>query len=107
MACAAGIAVLDIIRAENLMHHAETLGNWWNEQIKLAGIKSPIRGRGLMIGFDTPVDKPTLRQDLLNRHRIFTGEAKPNVIRLLPALNLKQEEAEILIKAMAEELANP
>jgi acetylornithine aminotransferase len=107
LACAAGIAVLDIIRDENLMHHAAELGNWWIEEIKLAGIKTPIRGRGLMIGFDTPSDHPSLRQDLLNQYKIFTGEAKPNVIRLLPALNLKKEDAEILIKALTEALANP
>jgi acetylornithine/N-succinyldiaminopimelate aminotransferase len=107
LACAAGIAVLDIIRDENLMHHAAELGNWWTEKIKLAGIKSPIRGRGLMIGFDTLSDHPSLRQDLLNHYKIFTGEAKPNVIRLLPALNLKKEDAEILIKALTEALANP
>jgi acetylornithine aminotransferase len=107
LACAAGIAVLDIICDENLMHHAGELGNWWTEKIKLAGIKTPIRGRGLMIGFDTPSDYPSLRQDLLNQYKIFTGEAKPNVIRLLPALNLKKEDAEILIKALTEALANP
>jgi acetylornithine/N-succinyldiaminopimelate aminotransferase len=107
LACAAGIAVLDIIKEENLMQHAASLGKWLNDQLKSAGINSAIRGRGLMIGFDTPSNKPHLRQDLLNRHGIFTGEAKPNVIRLLPALNLKQEDAEILIEAMAAELANP
>jgi acetylornithine aminotransferase len=62
-----------------------------------------VRGRGLMIGFDAPSRKD-LRSTLLQKHHIFTGEAKPDVIRLLPALNLKQTEAAMLIDALQQEL---
>jgi acetylornithine/N-succinyldiaminopimelate aminotransferase len=59
-----------------------------------------IRGRGLIIGFDLPENLASLRKDLLFKHHIFTGEAKPNTIRLLPSLALKQEEAAALIEAL-------
>ena len=41
------------------------------------------RGRGLMIGFDVPEELKDLRKNLLWKQKIFTGEAKPNVIRLI------------------------
>jgi acetylornithine aminotransferase len=57
-----------------------------------------------MIGFDLHNDYASLRKDLLFKHHIFTGEAKPNTIRLLPSLALKKEEASILIEALVKEL---
>ena len=60
-----------------------------------------------MLGFDVPASHPDLRKNLLFRHHIFTGEAKPNVIRLLPPLNLRHEEASRFIEALAAELAQP
>jgi acetylornithine aminotransferase len=57
-----------------------------------------------MIGFDLAEEKKTVRQDLLFKHHIFTGEAKPNTIRLLPSLALTKEEAEIFLTALKEEL---
>jgi acetylornithine aminotransferase len=56
-----------------------------------------VRGRGLMIGFDMPVDYKGLKKDLLNKHHIFTGEAKPDVIRLLPALNIAKSEIDLFL----------
>ena len=53
-----------------------------------------LRGRGLMIGIELPPDKADVRQRLLYERRIFTGEAKPNVIRLLPSLALSLDEAD-------------
>ncbi len=60
---------------------------------KIEGIKE-VRGRGLMIGIELPADQPDVKKNLLFKHHIFTGEAKPNVIRLLPALNLTKEQAD-------------
>jgi acetylornithine aminotransferase len=57
-----------------------------------------------MIGFDLPDDKTSVRTDLLFKHKIFTGEAKPNTIRLLPSLTLTREEADIFLTALTEEL---
>ena len=63
-----------------------------------------VRGRGLMIGFDLPEENKSVRTDLLFKHGIFTGEAKPNTIRLLPSLTLKKEEADLFLTALKAEL---
>lgn len=104
LACAAALAVLEVIEQENLMHNAAVLGKFWTTQLKTFHSILNIRGRGLMIGFDLPEHLSGLRKDLLFKHHIFTGEAKPNTVRLLPSLALKKEEAEILISALMVEL---
>ena len=104
LACAASIAVLDVIEKENLMKNAETLGSYWTEKLKQFSPITQVRGRGLMIGFDLSDNFQSLRKDLLFKHNIFTGEAKPNTVRLLPSLALKKEEADILLQALSIEI---
>ena len=58
-----------------------------------------------MIGFDLPEEKKSVRNDLLFKHKIFTGEAKPNTIRLLPSLAMTRKEADLLLNALKVELA--
>jgi acetylornithine aminotransferase len=58
-----------------------------------------------MIGFDVPETLKDLRKNLLWKHKIFTGESKPNVIRLLPSLALKKRDAEDFIDTVKEEVA--
>ena len=58
-----------------------------------------VRGRGLMIGIELPEELAHVRKELLFKHHIFTGEAKPNVIRLLPALNLTKAHADRFLEA--------
>lgn len=94
LACAAGLAVLEIIEQDKLMQNAAEIGNYLITELKkIDGIKE-VRGRGLMIGIDLPESAANVKKDLLLKHKIFTGEAKPNVIRLLPALNLTKEQAD-------------
>ena len=57
-----------------------------------------------MIGIELPEEFATVKKDLLFKHRIFTGEAKPNVIRLLPALNLTKESADQFLASLKTEL---
>ncbi len=104
LACAASLAVLEVIEKENLMENAEKIGNYLMSQIQSVPSVLQVRGRGLMIGFDLPESLSGLRQELLFKHHIFTGEAKPNTIRLLPSLALKIEEADLLMEALAFEL---
>jgi acetylornithine/N-succinyldiaminopimelate aminotransferase len=104
LACAAAIAVLDVIEDEDLMANATHLGNFWMKELAQFSNITSIRGRGLMIGFDLPANLTGVRKDLLFKHHIFTGEAKPNTIRLLPSLALKKSEAEMLINALGVEL---
>ena len=63
-----------------------------------------VRGRGLMIGFDVPDNMRDLNKSLLANQKIFTGEAKPNVIRLLPSLALKKKDADNFIEAVEDEI---
>lgn len=107
LACAAANAVLEIMEEERLMQQAAATGEWLMAQLKALPGLQHVRGRGLMIGFDVQPDHATLRHDLLNRHHIFTGEAKPNVVRLLPALNLQREDAALLINAIQSEIHAP
>ncbi len=104
LACAAALAVLEIIEGEGLMANAEKMGNYLMDQLKAIKQLENVRGRGLMIGFDVPESHKDLKKNLLAKHRIFTGEAKPNVIRLLPALNMGRKEADRLIEAIKEEM---
>jgi acetylornithine aminotransferase len=107
LACAASLAVLDVIESENLMQNAATLGEYWVQQLRSFESITEVRGKGLMIGFDLPESLASLRKDLLFKHHIFTGEAKPNTVRLLPSLALKKDEADILLEALTIELKQP
>jgi len=102
LAAAASIAVLEVMENESLVANAAAMGDFLQEELrKVAGLKN-VRGRGLMIGFDLPEEKSSIRQDLLFRHHIFTGEAKPNTIRLLPSLALNKNEIDIFLTALNE-----
>ena len=94
LACAAALAVLDIIEQDNLMKNAEVVGSYLIEELKKIEAVKEVRGRGLMIGIDLPESLADVKKNLLFKHKIFTGEAKPNVIRLLPALNLTKGQAD-------------
>ena len=86
------------------MNRAEETGNYIMQHLSEFPELHNVRGRGLMIGFDVPTRKD-LRATLLKKHHIFTGEAKPDVIRLLPALTLRQAEAMQFIDALKHELS--
>jgi acetylornithine aminotransferase len=104
LACAAALAVLDIIESEGLLANAQRMGAYLQAQLKdIPGVQD-VRGRGLMIGFDIPERIADVKKSLLYTQRVFTGEAKPNTIRLLPALNLQQEEADHFLHALKSSL---
>lgn len=105
LACSASLAVLEIIEEEKLMGNAVMVGKYLRDELQdIPQIKN-VRGRGLMIGFDVPEDLKDLKKNLLGNQKIFTGESKPNVIRLLPSLALKKRDAEDFIEALKEEIA--
>jgi len=93
LACAAALAVLEVMEQDQLMENAKAVGNFLIEELKKIEGITEVRGRGLMIGIELPADQPDVKKNLLFKHHIFTGEARPNVIRLLPALNLTMEQA--------------
>ena len=105
LACAAALAVLEIIEGEKLMGNAVMVGKYIKDELENIRELRRVRGRGLMIGFDVTDELKDLRKNLLWNQKIFTGESKPNVIRLLPSLALKKRDAEDFIEALKEEIA--
>jgi acetylornithine/N-succinyldiaminopimelate aminotransferase len=104
LACAAALAVLEEIESNDLIKNAEEVGSYLMNELKKLPNLTEVRGRGLMIGIQLPEAFAHVKKNLLFRHKIFTGEAKPNVIRLLPALNITKTEADIFLQAIKTEL---
>lgn len=104
LACAAGLAVLEVMEQDRLMENAAAVGGYLINALKQLPKIKEVRGRGLMIGIELPEELKDVKKNLLFKHHIFTGEAKPNVIRLLPALNLTQEYADRFLEALSAEL---
>ena len=104
LACAAALGVVEVMEKENLVEHAKEVGTYLISELKKIDAIKNVRGEGLMIGFDVPEEIKTLRKHLLFEHHIFTGEAKPNVIRLLPALSLGRKEADDFLSALKDSI---
>jgi acetylornithine/N-succinyldiaminopimelate aminotransferase len=104
LACAAALAVLEVIERDNLMQNAAEVGGYLITELEKFKEVTEVRGRGLMIGIDLPAEFAYAKKDLLFKHHIFTGEAKPNVIRLLPALNLTKAHADQFLEAFTNVL---
>lgn len=104
LACAAALAVLEVIEQENLIQNAAETGKYLMNELKGVKQLQKVRGKGLMIGFDLPENLKDLRKNLLFEQHVFTGEAKPNTIRLLPSLALRKKDAEQFIDSLKEEI---
>jgi acetylornithine/N-succinyldiaminopimelate aminotransferase len=104
LACAAALAVLEVIEKDNLMQNALEVGNYLITELKKLPKIKEVRGKGLMIGIDLPEELKDVKKNLLFKHKIFTGESKPYVIRLLPALNITKVEADIFLNAFKSEI---
>ena len=104
LACAAGLSVLEVMEKDNLMQNAKEVGNYLIAELKKFEQIVEVRGRGLMIGIELPAELALVKKNLLFVHHIFTGEAKPNVIRLLPALNITKEHADEFLEAFGKEV---
>jgi acetylornithine/N-succinyldiaminopimelate aminotransferase len=102
LACAAALAVLEVMEKENLIEKAKQRGMYLRNMLnKIEGV-TEVRGRGLMIGFEVEQGLQQIRKVLLNDFNIFTGEAKPNVIRLLPALTIQRKQMDEFLEAIQE-----
>lgn len=100
LACAAGIAVLDVLKSDNLLANATAMGDYLMEKLRATGLFTEVRGYGLMIGLQLTEPIAPLRKKLLFEHAVFTGSSKdPNTIRLLPPLNVTRGECDDLIAA--------
>lgn len=104
LASIAGLAVLEVMEEEKLIQNAAEVGTYLFTMLSKFSNITGLRGRGLMVGIDLPETLKQVRHDLLFKHHIFTGEAKPNTIRLLPSLGLTKKEADIFLNALNKEL---
>lgn len=104
LACAAAIAVLDVMKEESLVNNAKEVGDYLKEELnKITGIEE-IRGRGLMLGIPLPAEFASVRDKLLFESRIFTGGAKNNTMRLLPPLSISKEEIDHFIAELKKKM---
>lgn len=99
LACAAAIAVADVVKAENLVENARVMGEKIVEAIKDSGIITDIRGRGLMIGIDLKVPQADFRKVLREKYHIMTGLTGKYTLRLLPPLVIGDKEVERFVEA--------
>lgn len=107
LACAAGIAVLEVIKNENLIENSEKMSAYIESKIKDFNHIKSIRRRGLMIGIELDQPCAEIRSNLLTKHHVFTGNSNDaNVLRILPALNITEKEADIFIDALKSVLQN-
>ena len=104
LACAAAIAVLDVMKQEDLVENAAKVGAYLMEELKKFPQIKEVRGQGLMIGmeFDEPIKD--IRRRLLFEQKVFTGVSGTNVIRLLPPLCLSMAEAEEFLQRFKQAL---
>ncbi len=103
LACAAALAVLEVMEQEHLLAHARELGDYLRAELLAHAGAVEIRGRGLMLGikYDFPVKE--IRDKLLTEYHIFVGNASdPTVLRLLPPLNITKEEVDRFLAALYE-----
>jgi acetylornithine aminotransferase len=101
LACAAALAVLEVIEKEDLIANAQRLGAWLKNILEKHPQVKRLKGKGLMLGveFDFPVRE--LRSEMIFEKRMFTGDsANPNLIRILPPLNVTQEELQHFVDAL-------
>jgi acetylornithine/N-succinyldiaminopimelate aminotransferase len=107
LACAAGLAVLEVLELENLQNKALELGEKLIEGLKQIPGVIDVRGKGLMIGIDLDRDAGPVRSDLVKNYHIFTGSAaKKQTIRLLPPLSVEWNQLNSFLTALREILNN-
>jgi len=105
LACAAGLAVLEVIENENLINNAIETGNYLMEECKQLPQVKEIRGKGLMIGIEFNFPIKELREKLVYEHHIFVGNSNnSNTIRLLPSLTVTKVEVDLVMNAINKSL---
>ena len=105
LACAAGIAVLNVIEKEELVENARLLGEKFKIRAGEINQVQKIKGRGLMLGLQFNFEVADLRKRLIYNQKIFTGSSKnKKVLRILPPLNITETEINKFLEALKEEL---
>lgn len=102
LACAAALAVLDVIEKDNLVENAAQIGEYLVDKLKQMNCFKEVRGCGLMIGIETEMPVKPIREKLLFEKHIFTGVSGQNVIRLLPPLCLNKQDTDTFLEGIAQ-----
>ncbi|GAB1308827.1 aminotransferase class III-fold pyridoxal phosphate-dependent enzyme [Urechidicola sp. KH5] len=101
LACAAGIAVLDVIKSEKLMENAIKISDYFKEQVSKIPQVKKLKGKGLMAGVEFDFEVNELRKKLIYEHQIFTGGAmNKNLLRILPPLSVTKANIDTFINAL-------
>lgn len=110
LACAAALAVLDVMESDNLVENARLTGEYLMARLKELQLQEPhikdVRGRGLMIGIDLDMPHKALRSNLVYEQHCFTGCASTNILRLLPPLCFTKEMADEFIDRLKRAFAS-
>ena len=106
LACAAGLAVLEVLESEDLLNRAHESGSFLKKEMRLIEGITEVRGKGLMIGVDFESEAAPIRANLINNYKIFTGSsAGKNTIRLLPPLNIQIKDLTLFLESIRKILA--
>ena len=105
LACAASLAVLEVIKRENLLRNAAEMGRYFKQKAKgLSQVKNT-KGRGLMLGLEFNFEVADLRKRMIFNQHVFTGGAKDaNLLRILPPLNISTDQIDHFFSALKNEL---
>ena len=105
LACAAAIAVLDVIKDEKLLKNVNAMSNYFIQKAKTISQVKNIKGRGLMLGLEFDFEVAALRKKLIYEKHIFTGGANnKNLLRILPPLNIQKEHIDQFFNALNDTL---
>ncbi|MBR1688605.1 MAG: aminotransferase class III-fold pyridoxal phosphate-dependent enzyme [Prevotella sp.] len=106
LACAAALAVLDVIEQQQLVENARQTGEYLMEQLKALHHEkiTDIRGRGLMIGIELSTPQKPVREQLVYEQHVFTGCSGTNLLRLLPPLTFTKQLADEFIERLTRVL---
>lgn len=105
LACSASLAVLEVLKKENLQKHAQQLGEYFIEKAKGIPQVKKIKGRGLMLGLEFDFEVGELRKTLIYSHRIFTGgSSNKHVLRILPPLTVTKRQMDFFFKELEQAL---
>ena len=106
LACAAGIAVLDVIKSEKLMNNVNAVSEYFMKAIQQVPEIIKVKGKGLMLGVEFDFDVSALRKKMIVEKHIFTGSANnKNLLRILPPLTITTAAIDTFIVALKESLA--
>lgn len=107
LACAATLAVLEVLEQERLIENAARLEGYFRAVASEIPQIKRVKGRGLMLGLEFDFEVADLRKRLIYNQHLFTGGAKDkHVLRILPALNITEQHLNTFFNALKKELSD-